>query len=411
MRSTTPLTNAALAERSAGVFLPNYKPSPLVIERGEGCSVFDVEGRRYLDLVGGIAVSVLGHGHPRLVQAIRDQAGRILHTSNLYLNRPAIELGERLLERCFGERVFFCNSGAEANEAQIKLARRYAYDRGDKERIKIITFDQSFHGRTYGALAATAQPKYQEGFGPMPGGFEYSTYGDVAALERAVDEKTAAVLVEPIQGEGGVRVAPPGFLAACRRITRERGALLLLDEVQVGVGRTGRMFCHQWEEIVPDSMSIAKGIGGGLPLGAIVTTAALGSHLTYGTHATTFGGNPVACAAGLAVLEALSENGFLEHVVEVGRALEAGLNQIGTRSGAFSEVRGRGLLIGAVLHPGAGFEAKDIVDACRARGVLVHVAGRDVLRLAPPLILSAAEAQEGLEAISAAVDALGQRRP
>jgi acetylornithine/N-succinyldiaminopimelate aminotransferase len=397
------VTNHTLAEEAKKLFIPNYKPAELAIERGEGSYVFDAEGNRYLDLVAGIAVSVLGHNHPKLVEAIRTQAGRVLHTSNLYLNTPSIDLARRLTKHSFAERVFFCNSGAEANEAQIKLARRYAWDRGEKNRNVIVSFDQSFHGRTMGALTATAQPKYHEGFGPLPAGFTYLEYGDVEALERKVDDTTAAILIEPIQGEGGVRMPPSGFLAACRAIATKKGALLMFDEVQVGVGRTGKMFAHQHEGVVPDSMSIAKGIGGGLPLGAIVTKEAIGSHLGYGTHATTFGGNPVACAAGCVVLDTLAEPGFLERASEVGRVLMDGLRAIGERTRAFKEVRGRGLLIGAELKDKIGFDAKAIVDACRKQGVLTHVAGTNVLRLAPPLTLSKEEAEEGLSLIERAV--------
>jgi predicted acetylornithine/succinylornithine family transaminase len=394
--------NKALFEEAKHVFVPNYKPAELVLVKGEGSYVWDADGKRYLDLVAGIAVSALGHNHPRVVEAVRAQAGRILHTSNLYLNEPSIALAKELTGASFGDRVFFCNSGAEANEAQIKLARRYAFDRGEKKRNVIISFDHSFHGRTLGALAATAQPKYHEGFGPMPEGFKYAPYGDVEALDRMADDTTAAILVEPIQGEGGVRVPPGGFLKACRSIADKKGAMLLFDEVQVGMGRTGTFFAYQAEGVTPDAMSLAKGIGGGLPLGALVTTERFASHLAYGTHATTFGGNPVACAAGVAVMETLKAQGFLSSVAEVGRTLTEGLEAIGERTHAFLEVRGRGLLIGAVIGK-PNLEAKAIVDACRARGVLVHTAGNDVLRLAPPLILSASEAREGLSAIEEAI--------
>jgi acetylornithine/N-succinyldiaminopimelate aminotransferase len=397
------LTNHALAEEAKKLFIPNYKPAELVIERGEGCYVYDVEGARYLDLVGGIAVSVLGHKHPKLVEAIRVQAEKVIHTSNLYLNLPSIELAERLTKRSFAERVFFCNSGAEANEAQIKLARRYAWDRGEKKRNVIISFDQSFHGRTMGALTATAQPKYHEGFGPLPEGFKYAKYGDVEQLEKMVDDTTAAIIVEPIQGEGGVRMPPAGFLAACRKIATDKGALLLFDEVQVGVGRTGKMFAHEHEGVAPDSMSLAKGIGGGLPLGAILTTEAIGSHLGYGTHATTFGGNPVACAAGRVVFDELEKPGFLDRAAEIGRILKDGLTKIGEKTRTFSEVRGRGLLLGAVLRDGVGFEAKHVVDGCRKEGILAHVAGTNVLRLAPPLVLTKSEAETGLQGIEKAI--------
>jgi acetylornithine/N-succinyldiaminopimelate aminotransferase len=414
-------SNEALVEQAKHLFMPNYKPAPFVIARGEGCWLFDVEGNKFLDLVGGIAVSVLGHAHPRLVEAITTQVSRVLHTSNLYLNRPAIELAKALVDAWTksarsvgagdpgGVRVFFCNSGAEANEGQLKLARRYAWDRGEKSRTKIVAFDHSFHGRTYGALAATGQPKYHEGFGKMLEGFVHVPYGDVDALRRVVDKDTAAVLVEPLQGEGGVRVPPPGFIAACRELATKNGALLLFDEVQVGVGRTGKMFCFEQEGVVPDMLSLAKGIGGGLPLGAVLAKEDVAAHLAYGTHATTFGGNPVACAAGTVVFDVLSEPGFLDRVTAIGAYLTRGLRELGERHRAFQEVRGRGLLIGAQLRQGVGFDAKSVVDACRARDVLIHVAGTDVLRLAPALILTEAEAKLGLEAIDQAIGSLVKR--
>jgi acetylornithine/N-succinyldiaminopimelate aminotransferase len=339
--------------------------------------------------------------------AIAEQAARLIHTSNLYWNEPSTRLATRLAAHAGLERVFFCNSGAEANEASIKLARRYHFDRGDKERVEIITFDHGFHGRTMGALAATAQPKYHEGFQPLPGGFRYESYGDVAGLERAAGPRTAAIMLEVLQGEGGVRPAPPGFVAAARRIADKVGALLLFDEVQTGMGRTGKMFGHQVEGVRPDVMSLAKGIGGGLPLGAMMTTSAIGASLVVGTHATTFGGNPVATAAGNVVLDVLEGPGFLEHVRAVGDQLRHGLAEIGRAHGAFKEVRGLGLLIGAELSDALKIEAKALVDACRKRGVLAHVAGPRVLRLAPPLTLTAEEAEAGLLAIDGAVkDAL-----
>lgn len=398
--------NAALAERAQRVFIPNYQPAPIALERGEGVYVFDAEGRRYLDMVAGIAVSALGHGHPRLTEAIRAQAGRILHTSNLYLNRPAIELAERLVARSFGEAVFFCNSGAEANEAAIKLARRYAHQRGETRRRGIVSFQHSFHGRTLGALTATAQPKYHEGFGPMPEGFTYLEVGDVEALERAVTEETAAVLIEPIQGEGGVRVVPQAFLEACRRVCDARGALLLFDEIQAGIGRTGTFFAYEGAGVVPDVMALAKGLGGGLPIGALVTTRAIGACLGVGTHGTTFGGNPVACAAGNVVLDELAAPGFLERVRASGERLLAGLAAMGEGLGVFRTVRGRGLLVGAELKADLGFQAKDVVRAARERGLLVHVAGPEVVRLVPPLILEGAHVEEALGALEGALRAL-----
>ncbi len=405
MGSEPLVKNQIFVERARRAFTPNYRPAPIVLERGDGAYLFDVEGNRFLDMVSGIAVSALGHNHPKLVEALRAQVGKVLHTSNLYLNRPSVELAEALTQHCFADRVYFCNSGAEANEASIKLARRYHWDRDDKSRVEIVTFDRSFHGRTLAALAATAQPKYQQGFGPMPEGFRYVPYGDVEALEKVVSDKTAAIMIEPIQGEGGVRVPPAGYLAKVRALADAHGALLIFDEVQVGVGRTGKMFCHQREGVTPDIMSLAKGIGGGLPLGAMVTTEAVGASLEYGTHATTYGGNPVACTAGKVVFDVLAEPGFFEGMNDVSEQLFSGLTALGEKYDVFEEVRGAGLLIGAQLKEGLSFDAKTIVAACRENQVLVHIAGLQVLRLAPPLILSSPEVDRALEAIDAALEA------
>jgi acetylornithine/N-succinyldiaminopimelate aminotransferase len=396
-------------ERAARVFTPNYRPAPVMLERGEGVFVYDRAGRRYLDLVAGIAVSALGHNHPRLAEAVARQASRLMHTSNLYLNRPSIELAERLVELSFGDRVFFCNSGAEANEACIKLARRYAHDQGEPSRHRILSFHRSFHGRTFAALAATGQPKYHEGFGPMPPGFVHLPFGDVAALEAELDETVAAVLVEPIQGEGGVNPAPPGFLSRVRQLCDATGALMIVDEVQSGVGRTGRMWGYELEDVRPDVIAVAKGVGGGTPLGALVARDAVARALQPGTHGSTYGGSPLACAAGCAVLDEVRQPPFLENVRAVGEQLQRGLFEIGGRHEVFSEVRGHGLMIGAGLRPEVSFAAADLVEAAREQGVLVHVAGPRTLRLVPPLILGPAEAREGLERLEAAVESLRAR--
>jgi len=400
-------TQAELVARAPEVFTPNYQPAPLVLDRGEGVHVFDLEGRRYLDMVSGIAVSALGHGHPRLVAAIAEQAAKILHTSNLYYNAPSIRLAERLTAACFADRVFFSNSGAEANEAAIKLARKRAHDRGESERVEVLSFTGSFHGRTLGALSATAQPKYHEGFRPIVPGFVYAPLGDLAAVEALTGPRTAAIIVEPIQGEGGVCVPPAGFLAALRARCDEIGALLIFDEVQTGMGRTGAMFAHQHEGVSPDIMSVAKAIGGGLPLGAMLATAEVAASLSYGSHATTYGGNPVACAAGLVVLDVLEGPGFLDGVRARGEQLIGGLRAISDRTGIFSEVRGRGLLVGAELAADRAFGASNLVAACRERGVLVHVAGPRVLRIAPPLIVDAAAVGEALGVVEDAAKSLG----
>ncbi|MCB9653954.1 MAG: acetylornithine transaminase [Deltaproteobacteria bacterium] len=398
--------NADLVARAKQVFTPNYAPAEIVLDRGEGVYLFDVEGRRYLDMVGGIAVSALGHNHPALIGAIEAQIHRVLHLSNLYYSRPALELAERLVASAFGDRIFFCNSGTEAIEASVKLARRYAYDRGETERTEIISFEHSFHGRTYGALAATAQPKYQEGFGAMLPGFTWLPVGDFAALEAAVSRKTAAVLIEPIQGEGGVNVPPSGFLAACRRATERAGALLIFDEIQTGIGRTGRLFAHEHEAVTPDLMALAKGLGGGLPIGAVVARADVGASLAVGRHGTTFGGNPVACAAGCAVMDHVNAPEFLAHVAQVGERLRAGLTEMAVSTGAFKDVRGRGLLVGAELSDDAPFSSADVVKRARGHGVLLHVAGPRVVRFVPPLVIDSAQVDEALAAVGATLSEL-----
>lgn len=380
-----------------------YGRIPVAFSRGEGPWVWDTEGKRYLDALTGIAVTGVGHAHPRLVRAIADQAGRMIHASNLYRIPEQESVATKLTGLAGMDRVFFCNSGCEANEAAIKLARRYAFSKGEKDRHRILSFDRSFHGRTMGALTATAQPKYHEGFAPLVPGFEYLPYGDIEALERAMGPQVAAILLEPIQGEGGVRSAPPGFLAACRRLADQHGALLILDEVQTGFGRTGKLFAHEHEGVTPDIMAMAKGIGGGLPLGAIATKKEVGAALVVGTHGTTYGGNPVACAAGNVIIDTVSQPAFLSRVESIGQRLMEGLRRLNGKHGAFAEVRGRGLIVGAEIRSGLGFQAKEVVAACRGRGVLIHVAGPEVLRLVPPLILGEAEVDECLSAMDGAL--------
>lgn len=397
--------NKPLIDRAEKVFFPNVRPAPIVVDRGEGRRVWDADGKSYLDLTSGIAVSALGHNHPALVEAIKAQADKVLHTSNLYWNQPSIELAEKLVEHSFADMVYFCNSGAEANEASIKLARRYHHDQKDAGRFRIVSFEKSFHGRTYGALTATAQPKYHEGFGPMPEGFDYVPHFDLDALAKTVNENTAAVIVEPVQGEGGVNVPPPSFLATVRKICDDNGALLIFDEVQTGIGRTGHVFAYEHDGVVPDIMSLAKGIGGGLPLGAMVAKGSIGTSLAYGTHATTYGGNPVACAAGNAVMDVVASDGFLDHVRSVGETVQSGLRAIQERTGVFSEVRGRGLIWGANLSD-VSFDAKAVVHGCRDKGVLVHVAGLRVVRLVPPLTVTAEEIEEGLAVLEAVLTTL-----
>ncbi|MGF1511949.1 MAG: aspartate aminotransferase family protein [Myxococcota bacterium] len=391
-------------DRGQRVLVGNYRPAPLVLDRGEGVYVYDRDGRKYLDMTSGIAVSALGHGHPRLVAAVQAQAAKILHTSNLYWNQPSVELAERLVAESFGDRVFFCNSGAEANEACIKLARRYHHARGDEQRTEIVSFRRSFHGRTMGALAATAQPKYHEGFRPLPGGFVHLDVGFVNALRRATGPRTAAILIEPVQGEGGVRPVPVSFLQALQQRADEVGALLIVDEVQSGFGRTGDVFAYQGAGIRPDIMALAKGIAGGVPMGAMVAREAVAQALQPGTHGTTYGGSPLACAAGCVVMAEVARPEFLQHVQRVGSELIRALRLWG--SGLFSEVRGRGLMVGADLRPSCGWSAADVVHAVREEGVLLHVAGPRTLRFVPPLIVESVHVEEAISALDRSLSRL-----
>jgi acetylornithine/N-succinyldiaminopimelate aminotransferase len=375
------------AERAERVFLRNYYPARVALVRGEGCRVFDDTGKSYLDLVSGIAVNNLGHCHPAVVAAIREQCGTLMHVSNLYQNPVHLRLAELLMEHFPGGRVFFCNSGAEANEAAIKLARRFGQEKSGPQRHVIVAAKGSFHGRTMGALSATGQTQYHKGFEPLLPGFRHVPFGDPAALEAAVGEDTCAVLLEPIQGEGGVIVPPEGYLKGAAEICRQAGALLMLDEVQTGMGRTGTFFAHQAEGIVPDVMTLSKSLGGGLPLGAMLAGGEAADSFVPGNHASTFGGNPVACAAGQAVIETIVNDGLLEKVQSLGNIFTSGLEEIARRRGTISTVRGRGLLLAAELT----VEAAPVVEAALAKGYLVNAAQKQVLRFAPPFIITEEE--------------------
>ncbi len=386
-------TNAEIAERGKKVLVANYAPQPISLVRGEGCWLIDAEGRRYLDLMGGIATACLGHANPKLRAALETQAGLLWHASNLFTTEPQIRLAERLCAASFAEAIFFCNSGAEANEAAMKLARKWHRDQG-QDRFEIIAFEGAFHGRTLFTVSATGTPAYWKGFEPMVPGIHHARFNDLESVKALLNERTAAILVEPIQGEGGIRTPDRGFLAGLRRLADENGCLLIFDEVQTGIGRTGTLFAHQQEGVVPDVMTLAKALGGGIPIGAMCTTRKLASALVPGTHASTFGGNPLACAVACAVIDELLEGGVLDHAKAMGERLGDGLDAIAAALGPekVSASRGRGLLRGlALAKPVAG-----IIDACRARGVLVISAGGNVLRLAPPLVISAEEIDHGL---------------
>ena len=393
-------TNAEIAERGARVLVGNYAPQPITLVRGEGCWLFDAEDNRYLDLMGGIATAALGHANPKLRAALEGQAAKLWHASNLYTTEPQIRLAERLTANSFAEAIYFCNSGAEANEAALKLARKHHRDRG-VDRFEIVAFEGAFHGRTLFTVSATGTPAYWKGFEPLVPGIHHAAWGDLESVASLLSERTAAILVEPIQGEGGLRTPEPGFLAGLRALADENGCLLIFDEVQVGMGRTGTLFAHEQEGVVPDIMTLAKALGGGIPIGAMCTTRALSAALVPGTHASTFGGNPLACAVASVVVDELVEGGVLDHAKAMGERLGEGLEAIAAEVGPAKvrETRGRGLLRGLAL---AGSPA-DVIDACRERGALVISAGGNVLRLAPPLVISADEIDQGLTIVREAL--------
>lgn len=384
-------------ERYTSRYLMNtYSRVPLSIVRGRGCKVYDSEGREYLDCVAGIAVNVLGHGHPDLMAAIGQQARHLIHTSNLYYSEPQVLLAEMLVQHSFAQKVFFCNSGAEANEAAIKLARRYSTQKFGADRYEIVTMRNSFHGRTMATLTATGQAKIQHGYAPLLPGFKYATFNDVPSLEAQINEKTAAVLLEPIQGEGGVVVANQAYLQHLRKLCTDRHILLIFDEVQTGIGRTGTLFAYEQFGVQPDIMTLAKGLGGGVPIGACLATDEVASAFEPGSHASTFGGNPLACAAALAVLRVLLEGGELEKSRSVGSHLAKGLQELQGRIPLIQEVRGLGLLLGVELS----IDGKAIVQDCLARRIIINCTMDRVLRLVPPLIITQAEIDQVLKVLS-----------
>ncbi len=374
-------------ERASRVLLDNYYPARLTLVRGEGCRVVDDAGRSYLDLIGGIAVTTLGHCHPAVVRAIREQAGTLMHVSNLYRTPWSVRLAEALAAQVPGARVFLCNSGAEANEAAIKLARRHAHVAHGPARRAIVSAEGSFHGRTFAALTATGQPKYHEGFEPLVPGFRYVPFGDLAALERAVGDDVCALLLEPIQGESGVRVPPPGYLAGAAKLCAERGALLLLDEVQTGLGRTGTFLACEAEGVLPDVVTLSKSLGGGLALGAMLARGPAAEAFVPGCHASTFGGNPVSCAAALALLETLESEDLLARVRDTGAWLLGELRALAARQPQVTGVRGRGLLVAIDL----AVPAKPVALAAEERGFLINAVQEQTLRLAPPFVITREE--------------------
>jgi acetylornithine/N-succinyldiaminopimelate aminotransferase len=394
------------------VLLKNYRQQPVVFSHGRGSELWDVTGRRYLDMTAGIAVCGLGHAHPALVRAVAEQADKLVHVSNLYFNEQQILAAQALTERCFGERVFFCNSGAEANEAALKLARRYQHVvAGQPQRNLVVSTLGSFHGRSFATVSITGQEKYREGFGPMFEPVAFVPYADLDAATRVLERREAcAIIVEPIQAEGGIVEPPPGYLAGLRKLCDDTGTLLIFDEVQTGMGRTGTWFAHQQEGVLPDVMSLAKSLAGGVPIGALVASerAAQGLSFVAGgavPHASTFGGNPLACAAALAVIRTIDEQGLLENCTRLGVYLGEQLTALaGRHPGTCRGARGRGLLRGLVLEG----SAVPVVTRCRELGLLVSVAGNNVVRFAPALNVDRAALDEAVGILGQAVADLGR---
>jgi acetylornithine/N-succinyldiaminopimelate aminotransferase len=390
--------------------LPTYARVDLAFERGEGAWLIAADGERYLDFTSGVAVNALGHAHPHLVEALAEQAKKVWHVSNLYRIPEGEKLAERLCALSFADTVFFQNSGAEAIECAIKTARKYQAASGTPERFRIVTFEGAFHGRTLAAIAATGNKKYLDGFGPPVEGFDQVAFGDLDATKKAIGPQTAAILIEPIMGEGGVRVVSHNFLKALRKLCDDHGLLLIFDEIQTGIGRTGDLFCYQHTSVTPDVMTIAKALGGGFPVGACLATTEASKGMTAGTHGSTFGGNPLAMAVGNAVLDVITANGFLEKVRRNGLLFKQRLAEIKDRHAAVvAEVRGEGLLIGLRMVP----PVAEMVDALRAEKMITVAAGDNVVRLLPPLTVSEAEIAEAIARIDRACAGLekAQARP
>ena len=391
------MTNAEILAASAAHEIGVYARQPVAFVRGRGAELWDADGKRYLDFFAGLAVNNLGHCHPAVVEAVRAQATTLLHASNVYYTAPAVELAALLCRHSFAERVFLCNSGAEANEAAMKLARRWGSEHGG--RYEILSTTGSFHGRTFATLTATGQEKYHQGFQPLLPGIRLVPYDDAAAMASAVRDETVAILVEPIQGEGGVNVPAPGYLPRLRDLADRHELLLIFDEVQCGMGRTGRLFAHEHVGVPPDILTLAKALGGGLPIGATCTTARIAAVLTAGAHGTTFGGNPVACAAALAAVDELARPALLQHVREVGAYFADRLRALAAKLPVIREVRGVGLMLGAELtRPGAA-----VVERCLRDGLLINCCADRVLRFVPPLVVTRAQVDEGFAVLERAL--------
>ena len=401
--STLPVTREMFDE----VMVRCYAPASFIPVRGEGSRVWDQDGRMYIDFAAGVAVTSLGHCHPAMIRALTDQATTIWHVSNWFTNEPALRLARRLVDHTFAERVFFCNSGAEANEAALKLARRYAHDRFGEKKYRVISTQNAFHGRTLFTVTAGGQAKYASGFGPNPAGIAHIPYNDVAALERefaTAGSEICAVILEPMQGEGGMTPGTPEFLQAARRLCTQHDALLILDEIQSGMGRTGALFSYMQKGVVPDILTSAKGLGGGFPIGALLTTNEVASAFTVGVHGTTYGGNPLACAVAGAVFDIVNTTEVLDGVKARHALFMEGLRAINGRRKVFCDLRGEGVWIGCELDAPWKGKSMDVVRAAGEAGLMLLVAGPDVVRLAPSLVISLDEILEGLARLESALN-------
>ncbi|ENQ8180634.1 aspartate aminotransferase family protein [Vibrio parahaemolyticus] len=388
------------------VMVPCYNPMEMIPVRGKGSRIWDQDDNEYIDFAGGIAVSCLGHCHPVMVDALTEQGNKLWHLSNVMTNEPALRLAKKLTEVSFAERVFFANSGAEANEAALKLARRYAADVHGPEKSEIIAFKQGFHGRTFFTVTVGGQAAYSDGFGPKPGDVTHLPYNDIEALQAHMSDRTCAVMMEPLQGEGGIVPPTPEFAQAVRELCDKHNALLIFDEVQTGNGRTGHFYAYQGLGITPDILSTAKSLGGGFPIGAMLTTAKLAEHLKVGTHGSTYGGNPLACAVAEAVVNEVTKPEVLAGVLEREALFRAGLEKINAKYNLFSEVRGKGLLLGAALNEEWQGRARDVLVAAGKEGLLVLVAGANVVRFTPSLVITQQEIEEGLAKLDKAIATL-----
>ncbi|MCZ4294867.1 aspartate aminotransferase family protein [Vibrio sinaloensis] len=388
------------------VMVPCYNPMEMIPVKGEGARVWDQQGTEYIDFAGGIAVSCLGHCHPAMVNALTDQAQKIWHLSNVMTNEPALRLAKKLTEVSFAEKVFFANSGAEANEAALKLARRYAADKFGPEKSEIIAFKQGFHGRTFFTVTVGGQAAYSDGFGPKPGDVTHLPYNDVEALREHISDRTCAIMMEPLQGEGGIISPTDEFVQTVRELCDKHNALLIFDEVQTGNGRTGHFYAYQGLGVTPDILSTAKSLGGGFPIGAMLTTTELAQHLKVGTHGSTYGGNPLACAVAEAVVNVVSAPETLAGVAEREALFREGLAKLNDKYNMFSEVRGKGLLLGAALNDEWQGRARDVLVAAGKEGLMVLVAGTNVVRFTPSLVISKEEIAEGLARLDKALSTL-----